>query len=175
MHARHEVKTTGEGRWRRMTLADLAIVEHIARRVHPSYPEDISVIAERLALYPHGCLVFGGPHGVLGYTIAYPWMQAHPPRLNTRLQRLPVAPDTFFIHDLALLPELRRAGAGSAAVHLFVEQAGSKMLKTVSLVAVAGSTKFWRRHGFREVGHEVAGPALLSYGDAARLMVRSLL
>lgn len=160
--------------WRPMTNAELIIVERISRRVHPTYPEDIGVLGERLTLYPQGSLVLGGPQGLLGYAIAHPWMRAQPPGLNTHLERLPNTPDTFYIHDLALLPEARRTGAGSAAVQLFVEQAKRSMLKTLSLVAVAGSTEFWHRNGFRKVHASGAGPALLSYGNAAQLMVRSL-
>ncbi len=43
--------------WRRMTRSDLAKVERIGETVHPDYPEDAAVIAERLQLYPAGCFV----------------------------------------------------------------------------------------------------------------------
>lgn len=174
IRADQDDQKAGGANWRPMTNADLIIVERISRRVHPTYPEDISVLKERLTLYPQGSLVLGGPQGLVGYAIAHPWMRAQPPRLNTHLERLPAKPDTFYIHDLALLAEARRTGAGSAAIQLFVEQAERSMLKTLTLVAVAGSTEFWHRHGFRKVHADGAGPVLLSYGNAAQLMVRSL-
>ncbi len=46
------------GLWRPMTEADLPAVCDIADRVHVSYPEDDTVFAERLRIYPAGCAVF---------------------------------------------------------------------------------------------------------------------
>ncbi len=43
--------------WRAMTPGDLPAVLAIADVVHPDYPEDAAIFAERLALYPAGCRV----------------------------------------------------------------------------------------------------------------------
>jgi hypothetical protein len=42
-----------------MTPNDLPRVAEIAAAVHLSFPEDATVPAERLHLYPRGCLVLG--------------------------------------------------------------------------------------------------------------------
>ena len=58
--------------WRPMLPADLSMTETIAEQVHPDYPEDPAVFAERLALFPAGCFMLGA----VGYLIAHPWMRS---------------------------------------------------------------------------------------------------
>ena len=81
------------GNWRRMVRADLVSVECIGDLVHPTYPEDITVIAERLQLYPAGCLVLECGLAIQGYAVSHPWLFGRPPDLNTQLQDLPARPD----------------------------------------------------------------------------------
>jgi N-acetylglutamate synthase-like GNAT family acetyltransferase len=161
-------------RWRGMTLDDHPAVELVAERVHPDYPEDPGVFAERLRLYPDGCLVLDRGGMLLGYTIAHPWVFARPPGLNTMLGRLPEAPDTFYVHDLALLAQTRANGAGAAAVRLLADRARALGVATMALIAVGRSHGFWERQGF--VVHDDAAlrPKLASYGDSARFMMRTL-
>ena len=81
----------GEARWRAMEAADLAAVERVAAHVHPDYPEDEAVFAERLSLCPEGCLVLARPLGdPCGYVVAHPWRLGQPPALNSLLGALPV-------------------------------------------------------------------------------------
>ncbi len=42
----------------------------------------------------------------------YPWRFGQPPKLNMRLHRLSDDADTFYIHDVAILPAARGGGAG---------------------------------------------------------------
>ncbi len=92
---------------------------------------------------PDGCLVLPSRQGILGYAVSHPWLSGQPPQLNTRLVQLPVPADTFYIHDVALLPEARGTGAGGAVVRLLACQARSSGLASLSLVAVSGSVGFW--------------------------------
>jgi len=148
-----------------MLPADLSMVASIAEQVHPDYPEDPAVFAERLALFPAGCFMFGA----VGYLIAHPWMLASPPQLNTLLGALPAAPDTMFVHDLALLPEARGRGHAGEAVALILRVAGPLEL---SLVSVGLASGFWRRYGFAPVGDAAVQASLSRYGAGACLMVR---
>ena len=141
------------------------MTETIAEQVHPDYPEDPAVFAERLALFPAGCFMLGA----VGYLIAHPWMRARPPKLNSLLGALPAAPDTMFVHDLALLPEARGRGYASEAVALLLRVAGPLGL---SLVSVGSASGFWRRHGFVPVGDAAVPASLSSYGAGARLLWR---
>jgi ribosomal protein S18 acetylase RimI-like enzyme len=157
-----------------MTQADLSAAGRAGDLVHPAYPEDAGVMAERWRLYPDGCLVLPGRQGVLGYAVSHPWLSGQPPKLNTRLVQLPVPADTFYIHDVALLPEARGTGAGSAVIRLLARQARSSDLASLSLVAVSGSVGFWRKHGFEMVENAAIRSQLLSYGTSAHFMVRHL-
>ncbi len=157
-----------------MTPADLPAVEQVSEIVHPAFPEDIAVLAERRHLYPQGCLVLPGGEGILGYAISHPWHFGQPPKLNTPLERLPVPAETYYIHDIALLPEARGTGAGSAVIRLLAGQAQASGLASVSLVAVNGSAGFWQKHGFDAVTDAAVTAKLLSYGASSSFMVRRL-
>lgn len=157
--------------WLRMTKADLPQVNAIAARVHPDYPEDAAVFAERLALYPQGCHVLEDEAGVLdGYVISHPWHDAGPPALNSLLHRLPPAPTAYYIHDIALLPAARGSGAAEAIVTALIEQARQRGLSSVALVAVNGSEAFWQKYGFQSVHNEGIAAKARSYGAGTCFM-----
>ncbi len=157
-----------------MTETDLPEVAAISREVHPELPEDPGVFAERLRLYPAGCLVLQSAGRIAGYAISHPWRLGPPPKLNTLLLRLPQAPDTFYIHDVALLAQARGAGTGGALVLRLVQQARRTGVSNLSLVAVGGSVGFWRRQGFDVAGDAAIQAGLGSYGDTACFMVRTI-
>ncbi len=150
-----------------MRAADLHAVNRIADQVHPDFPESEAIPAERLALYPAGCLALEMHGDLMGYAVSHPWHDGNPSALNSLLGRLPANPATYYVHDLALLPVARSTGAAGAAVGLLVAQAAREALPSMTLVAVNNSAGFWQRHGFR-----VASAAPASYGADARIMVR---
>lgn len=156
--------------WRPMAPGDLPAVSRIAAAVHPGYPEEDAVLAERLALFPAGCWMLEGAEGVLGYAISHPWHRARPPALNTRLGALPENPGTHYVHDVALLPEARGQGAAGRLMPLLLEAA--RGLPELSLVAVGGSVPFWRRQGFQLVDDPALAAKLRSYDAEARFMAR---
>jgi ribosomal protein S18 acetylase RimI-like enzyme len=159
-----------ESIWRPMTASDLPAVLAVAAVVHPDYPEEEAVFAERLRLFPQGCLVLDGPKGLLGYVVSHPWHRGGPPALNTLLGRLPEAPGAFYIHDLALLPEARGTGAGRLIVGRLVALAREAQQPRLALVAVNDSSGFWQRQGFREMHDPALAAKLASYDDAARYL-----
>ena len=157
-----------------MTATDLPAVLAVAGVVHPAYPEDEAVFAERLRLCPAGCLVLEGAGSPIGYVVAHPWHRAAPPALNSPLGELPSQAGCFYIHDLALLPQARGSGAGGVLVAKLAEIAARAGLPRLALVAIDGSSGFWRRQGFREVHEPALAEKLASYDDAARYMERAL-
>ncbi len=162
-------------RWRAMTAADVEAVNAIAARVHLDYPEDETVFAERQRLYPAGCLVLDLDGRPAGYTLTHPWNYLSPPALNVALGALPQTPSTYYIHDVALLPEARGASAGSDAVRAIIAHAATTGIANMSLIAVKGTQGFWSRHGFTVVENPGLHAKLASYDDpAARYMVRPL-
>lgn len=155
-----------------MTQADLPSCEAIGDAVHVAHPEDEGRMAQKFALFPRGCLVLRHGARVAGYAVSFPWTASRAIALNAATGRLPDAPDTLYLHDLALLPAARGTGAGRAAVQYLAALARSLGLPTVSLVAVGGTSGFWERVGFATVSVPDLAPVLGTYDPGARYMVR---
>ncbi len=127
--------------WRPLQAADLAQLDEIAARVHPDLPEDPSVLAEKLALYPTGCFAFAAGDRLNGYLISHPWRGV--PKLNTKLAVIPVDADAYYIHDLALLPGARGMQAGTRIIQQVAEEKRRQGFPRMALVAVYNSVPFW--------------------------------
>lgn len=157
--------------WRPLLADDLPALAKVAEKVHPDFPEDDAVFAERLALAPDWCFALADRKTLYGYILSHPWQDGPPPKLNSLLGALPAPAPIAYIHDLALLPEARGSGQASLIVNRLISQANSAGLRAIGLVAVSGSTPFWERQGF---GVTPLPSALASYGDDARYMRRDL-
>lgn len=142
--------------------ADLAAVNGIAEVVHVNYPEDPAVFANRLKLFPAGCLMAAEDGDVLGYCIAHPGIVGEPPALDTVLAALPVAADCLYIHDVALLPAARGRHLGVALDRLLEDVARAHGFQRMALTAVSNSDGFWGARGYQP--HACA--KLDSYGSA---------
>ena len=160
--------------WRTLTAYDMAAVEKIAATVHPDFPESYDVLAERQRLYHNGSYLLEIGERPAGYVLSHPWVLGVLPALDTLLGTLPEGADTYYIHDLALLPVARRIGAASFIVDALAKHARAHGFATMSLVAVNGSQGFWARHEFEVADAPHLADKLKSYEDAARLMVRRL-
>lgn len=160
-------------RWRHMTATDLPAVSVISDAVHGRYSEAIEVYGERLALYPPGCFVLEAKDdAIAGYLITHPWLRDAPPKLGASLHALRRDADTYYLHDIALLPVTRGTGAGRAAVELTIETACTAGFSEITLMAVGDADSFWSAQGFAVV--DAAPEVLASYGPEARLMRRQL-
>lgn len=166
--------TTPPPSWRAMAPADLPAMMAVAAQVHPGFPEDEAVFAERLALFPAGCLALADAAGLAGYVVSHPWPLLQAPALNSRLGAIPAAADAYYIHDLALLPRAQGTGAASRLVELLTGQARAGGLGRMALIAVNRSAGFWQRHGFRLTHDASLDRKLASYDDDARYMTREL-
>jgi GNAT superfamily N-acetyltransferase len=132
------------------------------------------VLAERQRLYHNGCYLLEIGDRPVGYVLSHPWHAQTPPALNALLERIPADADTYYLHDLALLPVARRVGAASHIVSALVKHAVARGFATMSLVAVNGSVGFWEKHGFAPKDAPALADKLGSYDASARLMVRAL-
>ena len=164
--------------WRPLTVPDLPTVAAIAEIVHPDFPEDAAVFAERQRLNPAGArlLELGGVPS--GYVLSHPGRLGQLPALNALLGQVPEDADTYYIHDLALLNKARGTGAAAMIVGDIQRHARGSGFANMSLVAVNGSVNFWHKHGFRAVGASELTPELAaklaSYEQSARFMVKTL-
>jgi GNAT superfamily N-acetyltransferase len=160
--------------WRSLTGYDMPAVEQIAAAVHPDFFESLDVLAERQRIYFHGTYLLEVNERPAGYVLSHPWRHGDLPALNTLLGDVPADADTYYIHDLALLPVARRIGAASFITEALAKHARAHGFPTMSLVAVNGSRGFWERHGFAVEDRPDLLQKLTSYEAAARLMVRRL-
>jgi len=160
--------------WRPMRPEDLPAVMEIAALVHPNFPEDIAVFAERHRLYPAGAHLLHWNETACGYLVSHPWHSGPPPALNSLLHRLPPSADTFYLHDLALLPAGRGTGAARTIVNSMMKHAREGGFSSMRLMAVNGSVPFWERFGFVVEDDLGAADHGRSYGEDARMMARPL-
>jgi ribosomal protein S18 acetylase RimI-like enzyme len=163
--------------WRPALPTDLSAITRVAAAVHPGYPERPAVFAERLRLSPAGCRVLTQGTAIVGYLLSHPWTHLAPPPLDSLLGRIPAAPTTYYLHDLALLPEARGQRAADVGVRALLADVATTDIPNASLIAVAGAGAFWIRFGFRAVeaaAHTGLRDRLACYGDTAILMVKDL-
>lgn len=156
--------------WRAMEEQDLDDVEALGNRIHPGLPEDRAVFAERLALFPDGCLVLAGPAGIDGYAVSHPIRAFEPPALGALLGAIPADADQFYIHDVVVAPERRGGGVSGEAIRMLLESAAA--YPSAALVSVYGTAGFWSRFGFRPVEGVDMTAKLRPYGPDAVYMVR---
>jgi N-acetylglutamate synthase and related acetyltransferases len=161
-------------KWRPMLSPDLPEIIRIASHVHADFPERMEIFEEKLNLYPQGSLVLDGKEGIKGYLFAHPWLYKQIPPLDTFLQALPADPDSFYIHDLALLPDIQGSGQARILVSHLNDHAREKQFHYMSLVAVNNSSPFWQKVGFHKLQEPELHDKLLSYGSEALYMVKDL-
>ncbi|AZI34560.1 putative acetyltransferase [Caenibius tardaugens NBRC 16725] len=154
--------------WRPMTTADLPAVQMISDAVHGAYTEPKGILAERLTLYPEGCQTLERGGVVVGYIITHPWHRDTPPKLGQPLGAIPEESDTYYLHDIALLPAGRGGGSGRAATDFTVMQARAGGFADITLIAVNGADSFWASQGFAYV----EGGDAVTYGEGTYLMRR---
>jgi GNAT superfamily N-acetyltransferase len=134
--------------WRHMTSTDLSGLVTIGRTVHPDLPERDEIFTERLKLFPEGCFTLAAHGMVGGYAIAHPIEKSHPPALDTLLGSISPVANQFYIHDVAISPELRGNGHAAEVLRRLLDGV-AKRYPTTSLVSVYGTKTFWERFDFR--------------------------
>lgn len=132
--------------WRPMTPEDIPHVYRISLCIHSLY-EDPEIFQERMSLSP-GSFVLIDPD-IVGYLISHPYRRDTHPPLNTLIREIPKDADTWYIHDLAILPEFRGRGMVRPVLDMVRELALRHGNKECSLVSIYGREKFWKKMGFR--------------------------
>ena len=162
------------GSWRAMQAGDIPQVVAISDAVHGDLTESAELFAERLALYPAGCMMFTLGGEATGYLISHPWKPRSPVPLDTLVDALPADAESYYIHDLALLPAARGLGAGRFVVEKALRGAANAGFRVASLVAVNGADSFWEGQGFRYIDDDALALKLQSYGAGTYFMEREL-
>lgn len=160
--------------WRAMSGYDVGAVFDIANRVHPGFFESHSVLEEKYTLYRNGCYLLEVSEKPAGYVLSHPWTRGDLPALDTLLGEIPADSDTYYIHDLALLPLTRGLGAAGRIVDALTKHARAMDYPSMSLVAVNNSLPFWEKQGFAVEDRPQLADKLAAYEPAARYMVKRL-
>ena len=159
--------------WRPMTAADLSTVSAIAAAVHQDYPEDDAVFAERLALFPDGCLMAAYGGALVGYAMFHPGVLGCPPKLNSLLGALPEGADCLYLHDVALLDSARGLNLGGMLLDIALSAARVGCFSFLALSSTPGAVAFWRKHGFDDASADGAARQILAgYGPGMLYLAR---
>jgi GNAT superfamily N-acetyltransferase len=157
--------------WRQMAAGDIDGLLKVAEKMHPDLPEGRGVFAERLRLFPVGCLVLVQDGEVCGYAVSHPIRADQPPSLNSFLGEIPLDAAQYFFHDLTILPNFRQRGLAAECIGRLLEIA--KVYPTTSLVSVYNTASFWGRFGFMpEPVDEILSKKLRIYGQDAIYLKR---
>lgn len=137
-------------------------------------PESAVSLSAKQVASPATCYVTCQDDRAIGYLISLPWRFESPPELNAEISELPIHPDTLYLHDLAVSPKMRGAGAGKALVAKFIALVTESKLKRASLIAVQNSAAFWQQYSFRRVDRISTSiqKKLSSYGENVQYMER---
>ncbi|MCJ1324937.1 hypothetical protein MMC10_001599 [Thelotrema lepadinum] len=171
LEARSSAKT--KAAWRPLSVHNIQNLVHVADKIHSDLPESDEVFAERVKLFPEGCLalVEGDGDELCGYAISHPIRRRQPPALNSLLGEIALDADQYYIHDLAILPEFRGFGLAQECIKdLF---AVANRFPTTCLVSVYDTATFWGRFGFLPVEiDEILEKKLLDYGEDVTYLER---
>ena len=161
--------------WRELSVSDVKSVASIADSIHPNLPERDEVFAERIQLFPEGCLGLSESrhNDLCGYVISHPIRRLQPPALNSLLGKIAFEADQYYIHDLAILRMFRGRGFAQECMDKLSAIAGQ--YPTTCLISVYGTERFWSRFGFVPVQvDDVLKNKLREYGDDATYLEREI-
>jgi ribosomal protein S18 acetylase RimI-like enzyme len=161
---------------RPLALADLPGLLDVQRSCYGGgYVESAEVFAQRIACPTQCSLVLEVQGRVMAYLAAYDSMMGKVTQLHGEFEPAP-HPDTLYLHDLAVLPELGGQGMAARLLHTLWQGAQRRGLQRAALVSVQGSQGFWQHHGY--VAYTLQDTAqrerLAAYGRDAVYMMRRL-
>jgi ribosomal protein S18 acetylase RimI-like enzyme len=161
---------------RPLTLQDLPGLLAVQRACYgDGYIESGLVYARRLASPAQCSLVIEQAGRIGAYLAAYGSGQGKVTPLHGDFEAAD-APDTLYLHDMAVLPECAGQGLAQALLMLLWRDAASRGLTCSALVAVQGSRGFWERRGYavHELQDAQQRQRLAAYGEGAVYMQRTL-
>ncbi|NDA47675.1 MAG: GNAT family N-acetyltransferase [Alphaproteobacteria bacterium] len=153
---------------------DLSAVYDLSCAVHADLPERELVLREKHALSPRSCWCLVEGVQIVGYALTHPWMRGAVPPLDQLLKALPREADCLYLHDIALMGQMRGRGALRAVFELILGFAAQSDLRCLALTSVHGSEAIWAHYGFVRQDDSTLSTALASYGPSACYMLRAL-
>lgn len=161
---------------RPLTALDLPGLLAVQRACYgDGYIESAEVYARRLASAAQCSLVVERGGRICAYLAAYDSLEGKVTPLHGDFEATD-SPDTLYLHDMAVLPELAGQGLARALLAPLWSGAAARGLARSALVAVQGSQGFWERRGYavHTLHSTVHRQRLATYGDGAVYMLRSV-
>jgi predicted N-acetyltransferase YhbS len=153
-----------------MAVADLVGVLAVQAACYPSaMQEEADVVRARLRTSPDTVLVARDADGVCAYLFAYPSRLGKVTPLGGEFPVLQ-APDTLYLHDLAVAPRAAGQGVARLLVDAVLARAGG--MRHSALVSVQDSRRFWESLGYLPAAGDAA--ALATYPADALYMAKRL-
>ena len=139
------------------------------------FVESAEVFARRLASPANCSLALEQDGRIVGYLAAYRSALHKVTPLHGDFDTVE-APDTLYLHDLAVHPAHAGRGLAAALLAPLWQRARAEGLRHSALVAVQGAQGYWERHGYAVLALPDAGQRqrLAGYGGGAIYMVRLL-
>ncbi|QIL82760.1 GNAT family N-acetyltransferase [Diaphorobacter sp. HDW4A] len=165
-----------DGTVRPLRLGDLPGLLRVQRACYgEAYVEGADVFSRRIASAAHCSLVLETEGVVCAYLAAYRSCIGKVTPLHGDFGVVS-APDTLYLHDMAVHPEYVGQGLAHLLLQRMREIARDAQLPYSGLVSVQGSQSYWARQGY--VLHPLTDlqqqQCLASYGDDAVYMLAGL-
>ena len=161
---------------RPLQLDDLPGLLQVQRACYgDEYVEGAEVFARRIASTVNCSLVLEREGVVCAYLAAYRSRAGKVTPLHGDFEAIS-APDTLYLHDMAVHPDFAGQGLAHALLQRMRDLAKHAALPFSGLVSVQGSQAYWARQGYEL--HELRDPqqqaSLASYGEDAVYMLASI-
>jgi GNAT superfamily N-acetyltransferase len=160
--------------WRLASVNDIDAIAGLAEIIHPALPERPDVFVEKLSLFAPGCYVLVWHEEVVGYGLSHPWNLNCIPPLDSFLKGIPGDADCLYVHDVAILPDVRGHGSAERYVELIEECSRKIGVDFLVLVSVYSTQRLWAQCGFEVANSSEFDVKLRSYGPTAKYMIRNL-
>jgi len=164
---------------RPLALADLPGLLQVQRACYgEGFEESHAVFARRLASPAQCSLALEQGGQLCAYLAAYRSVLGKVTPLHGDFEPVAgrAAPDTLYLHDMAVSPPLAGQGLAQALLAAAWAAARAEGLRHSALVSVQGSQGYWARHGYAPMPLQSATQQqhLATYGEGAVYMVRAL-
>jgi ribosomal protein S18 acetylase RimI-like enzyme len=136
--------------FRNLAISELSLVMRLQQQVYmPELVESAQSFERKLTLFSEGSLGCFEPTGMAAYGFGHPWTAGSVVPLGHVIDHLPLDPDCFYIHDVAVSPDCRRRGIARKFVEIFINLARARDLEMLACLAVQDSDKSWEKLGFK--------------------------
>lgn len=138
--------------------------------------EDEAVFARRIASASNCSVVLQHDDGVCAYLAAYRSRVGQVTPLHGDFAAPEQAPDTLYLHDMAVLPAFAGQGLARMLVDMLWRMARAQGLAHSALVSVQGSQPYWERKGYaiHVLDDAQQRSSLATYGDGAVYMLAQI-